>query len=85
MKLKVGDRIVWQHTRRGRAEGMRHEYVITDKWFDPVAAWDDDKQEEAASAGQMVAVRRVNEDGTLSRMKERHTVRGLPVNGFRIA
>lgn len=54
-------------------------YIVTDLWFDPVAG------QENRVAGEMVAITRINENGTVAPRKESHTKRGLASQGFHYA
>jgi hypothetical protein len=64
--IEVGDELQrqWSHARMGY-------YVVTDRWFDPVAGQND------PISGQMVAVVMAGRN-----RKESHTLRGLASNGF---
>ena len=74
--IKVGDQLMrrWK-TYDGKTTVWY--YVVTDLWFDPVAGQRDE------TAGRMVAIRSIDSrTGEPRSHKERHTVRGLALQGF---
>jgi hypothetical protein len=90
--LEIGDQLMKSWTSKGWRGGIddmkapavelsqnRWYYLVTDRWFDPVAGQDNDL------AGQMVAIVHIDQDGIPFSRKEPHTLRGLASQGFQYA
>lgn len=78
--IKPGDQLVLN--RPSAALDRRSypiHYLVTDTWFDPVAGQDDE------TAGRMVAIQRIGNDGEIAGRKFAHTVRGLASQQYRYA
>lgn len=76
--LKVGDQLM--RLRKDWDDRMRAAYyIVTDLWFDPVAGQRDE------TAGRMVAIRSLDDNGLERKRKEPHTLRGLASQGFHYA